>query len=77
MKPKMAAKAFWIGECENELRRLKKQDFRFHEDDDIEKAFTMIEQQRIQSVYEHTMCSELCKSRGNNILLLAPIPFCQ
>lgn len=65
MKPKLAAKAFWVGECENELRRLKRLDFRFHEDDDINNAFAMIDEERKRTIYEHTVCSELCKSRGN------------
>ena len=64
MKPKIVAKAFWVGECENELRRLNRSDFRFHQDNDMEKALDMIDKERLQSVYTHTDCNELCKSRG-------------
>ena len=35
MSPKVAAKAFWVGEVEMELRRLTKEDFRFHADKDL------------------------------------------
>lgn len=68
MTPKVAAKAFWIGESESELRRLKKEDFRFHLDEDLDKAMVMIDEERRQNIYEHPNCSEECKLRGTLIV---------
>ena len=62
--PKIAAKAFWVGETELELRRLNKVDFMFVKDDDIEKAMEEIEEKRRLSLYEHLDCSEACQERG-------------
>ncbi len=66
MTAKIAAQSFWVGEVECELRRLKKEEFRFHADEDIEKAMDVIEKQRRESLYPHkdSDCSVDCKSRG-------------
>ena len=66
MSPKVAAKAFWVGEVEMELRRLTKEDFRFHADKDLEICMNMIEDIRRKSIYPHpeSDCEEECKLRG-------------
>ena len=66
MTPKVVAKAFWIGEVEMELRRLGREDFRFHADKDLEMCMDMIEDIRRQSIYPHpeSDCRTECKLRG-------------
>ena len=67
MSSKVAAKAFWVGEVEMELRRLAKEDFRFHADKDLETCMNiMIEDIRRKSIYLHpeSDCGEECKLRG-------------
>lgn len=61
LSAKVAAHMFWIGEVGHQQRRLKKEDCRFHTDEDIEKAMGMIEEQRRENVYSHTGCSDDCK----------------
>jgi hypothetical protein len=65
MSSKVAAKAFWVGEVEMELRRLRKEDFRFHTDKDLEMCMNMIENIRRKSIYPHpeSDCGEECKLR--------------
>ncbi len=53
MTAKIAAQSFWVGEVEYELRRLKRQNFKFHADEDIEKAMNVIKEQRRESLYPH------------------------
>ena len=66
LSPKMEAKAFWVGDVEHELRRLGREEFRFHNDEDLEKCLEMIEGIRHQSVYPHpaSECSRECRLRG-------------
>ena len=49
-----------------ELRRLAKEDFRFHADKDLETCMNMIEDIRRKSIYLHpeSDCGEECKLRG-------------
>ena len=62
----MAAKAFWVGEVEMELRRLAKEDFQLHSDKYLELCMNMIEDVRRKSIYPHpeSDCGEECKFRG-------------
>ena len=53
MSFKVAAKAFWVGEVEIELRRLKQEDFRFQSDKDLEKYMNMIEDVCRRTIYPH------------------------
>ena len=66
LNPKTVAKAFWVGEVEHELRRLGKEDFRFHGDEDLDKCMEMIEDIRRQSIYPHPAaeCSTECRLIG-------------
>ena len=64
MTPKTSARGFWVGETELELRRLKREDFRFKVDNDLERAMEVIEEERRNTVYDHPICNEDCKSRG-------------
>ena len=66
MTPKTVAKAFWVGEVEMELRRLRREDFRFHADKDLETCMDMIEDLRRQPIYPHpeSGCETECKLRG-------------
>ena len=66
MSSKVAAKAFWAGEVEMELRRLTKEDYRFHTDKDLEICMNMIEDIRRKSIYPHpeSDCGQACKLRG-------------
>ena len=66
MSSKAAAKAFWVGEVEMELRRLMKEDSRFHTDKDLERYMNMIEDIRRKSIYPHpeSDCGEECKLTG-------------
>ncbi len=66
MTAENAAQAFYIGELEQELRRLNRTDYVFKSDGDREKCFEMIESVRRENVYPHpeSECSPGCKARG-------------
>lgn len=51
---------------EHELRRLGREDFRFHSDEDLERCLEMLEDIRRQSIYTHpaSECSTECRLRG-------------
>ena len=65
LSPKMEAQAFWVGDVEHVLRRLGREEFRFHSDEDLEKCLEMMEGIRRQSVYPHpaSECSTECRLR--------------
>lgn len=69
LSAKIAAKAFWVGEVENELRRIGKLDYHFWYDDDLDKCMRMIEKERHTTVYAHppTSCTTECKQRGTHL----------
>ena len=66
----MVARAFWIGEVENELRRVGKLDYSFKRDEDLEECMKMIEEERRCTVYPHkpSDCTIECKERGITII---------
>ena len=70
LSPKLVAKAFWVGEVEHELRRIGREDYRFHKDEDVEKCMEMIDGIRRQTIYPHpaSECSEECRLRGMCLL---------
>ena len=60
------AEAFYNGEVETELRRIKYVDYVFQNDSDREVCMEMIEKVRRQNIYPHppSECTEGCKLRG-------------
>ena len=66
LSAKVVARAFWIGEVENELRRIGKLDFCFKHDEDLDECMQMIEEERRCTVYPHPAsdCTTGCKERG-------------
>ena len=68
LSAKVVARAFWIGELENELRHIGKLDYCFKRDEDLDECMQMIEEERRCTVYPHRAadCTTECKERGNN-----------
>ena len=73
LTPKLVAKAFWIGEVENELRRLElTTEFAFKTDADIDQCMERIDKMRQTSIYHHPSddCTTECKERGTSLIKL-------
>ncbi len=66
LSPKTVARAFWVGEVEHELRRLGREEYRFHSDADLKKCMEAIEDIRCHNIYPHpeSECSTECRLRG-------------
>ena len=65
LTPKIVSKAFWVGEVENEIRKMGKSDYVFKSDADIENCMDMIEERQM-CIYPHPEndCTPECKERG-------------
>ena len=66
LTPKIISKAFWVGEVENEIRKMEKSDYVFKSDADLENCMDMIEEERQMCIYPHpdNDCTPECKERG-------------
>ena len=66
LSPHVVGEAFYNGETEAELRRIKRADFKFKKDSDRDNCMEMIEEIRRETLYSHCpkMCTSVCKSRG-------------
>ena len=61
---KTVANGFWNYELELELRDRDMENFLFARTNDREKAMSLIDEQRADSIYDHDTCSDECKHRG-------------
>lgn len=68
LNPHLVGEAFYNGEVETELRRIKKIDYKFKHDSDRDECMEMIEEQRRERIYSHDLasCTSECKSRGQS-----------
>ena len=72
LTPKIVAEAFYNGEVESELRRIKRIEYVFRNDSDREVCMEMIEEARRQNIYPHppSECTEECKLRGKSLVTI-------
>lgn len=59
---KLVSKAYYLGEVENELRRIELTSHVFN-DNHLEDVMDMIDDKRHSSIYRHK-CTEYCKVKG-------------
>ena len=66
LPPKLVGEAFYNGEVESELRRIKRMDYCFKQYSDGDACMVMIETVRRCSSYPHdkAKCTTECRERG-------------
>ena len=72
LSPKLVGEAFYNGEVESELRRIKRLDYCFKQDSDRDICMGMIETIRRCNIYPHEECNCTtdCRDRGMLLILL-------
>ncbi len=65
---RIVGEAFYTGELESQLRRIKRAEYRFRLDSDRDSCMEMVEKERCASVYAHPEdeCTRECKARGSD-----------